>query len=138
LGVEVDEDVFGLSRQNLSILRLLLEIVHADYVTALRDLSLPAEELLITFIAPSWGNALSLSDGLDPRRTAPAVNAIVDFLVRRFPNLLVVAIQGSERNDPASLAELTARFDWSALRIYDFNPPGLNHGLLLATRGWRP
>jgi hypothetical protein len=39
---------------------------------------------------------------------------------------------------PVSMAELTARFDWSALRIYNMNMPGQNHGILLGTKGWAP
>jgi hypothetical protein len=36
------------------------------------------------------------------------------------------------------LAELTARFPWSATMIYDINSPGQNAGLLVATHGWTP
>jgi hypothetical protein len=49
-----------------------------------------------------------------------------------------VATQVYERVDPGSVAELTARFAWSALRIYGINAPGRNHGLLLGARGWTP
>ena len=137
-GFELDQGVFQLTKRNLSILGLSLEIMHADYVAAMREISVPDEHLLIAFIAPPWGNALSGSYGLDLRRTTPPVSEVVDSLAQRFPNRLLFSIQVHERIDPASLAEVTARFDWSALRIYDFNPPGQNHGLLLATRGWRP
>jgi hypothetical protein len=34
--------------------------------------------------------------------------------------------------------DLVRRSDWSALRIYNFNDAGQNHGLLLLIRGWRP
>lgn len=138
LGFERDPGVFQLTKRNLSLLGLSLEIRYADYVTALRDLSVPDKQLLIAFIAPPWGNALTWPDGLDLRRTTPPVTEIVDSLVQRFPNPLLFSIQVYERIDPASLADLTARFGWSELRIYDFNPEGQNHGLLLATRGWRP
>jgi hypothetical protein len=137
-GFELDPMVFQLTKRNLAILGLPIEIVHADYATALSELNVPEERLLIAFIAPPWGEALSASAGLDLRRTTPPVGEIVDSLARRFSNRLLFSIQVYERIDPASLAELTARFDWSALRIYDFNPQGRNHGLLLATRGWRP
>ena len=33
---------------------------------------------------------------------------------------------------------LAPRLGWSALKLYDFKPPGQNHGLMLATRSWRP
>jgi len=138
LGFEVDQAVFQLTKRNLALLGLSLEIMHADSVTALRELSIPDKQLLIAFIAPPWGNALSGSDGLDLRRTTPPVSEIVDSLAPHFPNRMLFSIHVYERIDPASFTELTARFDWSALRIYDFDPPGQNLGLLLATRGWRP
>ncbi len=138
LGFELDREVFRLTKRNLSILRLPLKIVHADYATAVRELSLPADHLLVAFVAPPWGDALSTQHGLDLRRTAPPVSQIVDLIAQRFSNRSLFAIQVYERIDADSLDELTPLFDWSALRIYDFNPPGQNHGLLLATRGWRP
>jgi hypothetical protein len=51
---------------------------------------------------------------------------------------LLFAVQIYETVDPASLAELTARFPWFETTIYDLNSPGQNAGLLLATHGWRP
>jgi hypothetical protein len=46
---------------------------------------------------------------------------------------------GEKRNEqPGSLAGLTARFPWSAAKVYDLNAAGQNHGLLLATHGWAP
>ena len=137
-GFELDPGVFQLTKRNLSLLGLSLQIRHADYVAALRDSNVPDKQLLIAFIAPPWGNALTWPDGLDLRRTTPPVVEIVDLLAQRFPNPLLFSIQVYERNDRASLAELTARFDWSGLRIYDFDPEAQNQGLLLATRGWRP
>jgi hypothetical protein len=51
---------------------------------------------------------------------------------------LLFAVQIHETVEPASLAELTARFPWFATMIYDLNIPGQNAGLLLATHGWTP
>jgi hypothetical protein len=138
LGFELDNGVFQLTKRNFSILGSPLKIEHADYVAGMRELRVADSQLLIAFIAPPWGEALSRSDSLDLRRTTPPVGEIVDLLAQRFPNRLLFSIQVYERIDRASLAELTTRFDWSALRIYDFNAEGQNHGLLLATRGWRP
>jgi tRNA G10 N-methylase Trm11 len=138
LGFELDQGVFQLTKRNVSMLGSSLEIRHADYVTALKELSVPEKHLLIAFIAPPWGRALTEFDGLDLRRTIPPVTEIVDSLAKQFPNPLLFSIQVYEKIDPLSLAELTDRFDWSKLRNYDFNAPGQNHGLLLATRGWRP
>jgi hypothetical protein len=138
IGFEADLRVFQLTKQNLSILGLPFEFRRADYATALREVSVPPDELLIAFIAPPWGNALSASGGLDLRGTTPPVSEIVDLLAQRFPNPMLFAIQVYERIVPASLTELTLHFDWSTLRIYNFNEAGQNHGLLLLTRGWRP
>jgi hypothetical protein len=138
VGFEVDRQVFELTRQNFAILGLPFEIVHADYVQALGEHSVSADQLLIAFIAPPWGNALDTSDGLDLRRTSPPPSEIIDLLAQRFPNPMLCAIQVYEKIVSGSLAELTTRFDWSALHIYDFNAAGQNHGVLLGTRGWVP
>ena len=42
-----------------------------------------------------------------------------------------------EVNEPTSLKALKVAFDWSDLRIYDVNVPGLQHGILLGTRRWK-
>jgi hypothetical protein len=39
-----------------------------------------------------------------------------------------------EVNEPKALQAVEAAFDWSELRIYDVNVPGLQHGVLLGTR----
>ena len=97
------------------------------------------DELLILFLAPPWGDALAKTLGLDLGRTTPPITEIVIFLLHRFSqNRLLCAIQVYETVDPVSLAELRARFDWSALRIYQLNSSGQNHGLLLGTKGWTP
>lgn len=138
LGFELDPQVFSLTRQNLSILGMPIEIVHEDYAKVALRLSLAADKLLVAFVAPPWGEALSKDNGLDLRRTTPPVSEIVDLLAHRFPNPLLFAVQVYESIDALSLAELTPRFDWSALTLYGFNAPGQNHGLLLGSRGWHP
>ena len=52
--------------------------------------------------------------------------------------ILLCAIQVYEKINADSLEELTARFDWSAMRMYNLNAPGQNHGILLGTKGWKP
>ena len=138
VGFELDQQVFQLTKRNLSILGVPIEIRHSDYLAALTELSVADEELLIAFVAPPWGEALSASAGLDLLETTPPVSDVVDLLTQTFTNPLLFSIQVYERIEPASLAEVRRRFDWSALRIYDFSPKGQNHGLLLGTRGWRP
>ena len=138
VGFELDDEVFALTRRNLSILGLPIEVRHADYASGLANVTIGADELVIAFLAPPWGDALDKSAGLDLGRTTPPVGEIVDVLVDVFAGRLLCAVQVYEQIDPASLADVEARFDWSFLRIYDLNSPGMNHGVLLAGNGWMP
>jgi hypothetical protein len=137
IGFELDYGVFELTRRNLSILGLPIDVALADYLSGLSGVTVAADQLVIAFLAPPWGDALDES-GLDLRRTKPPVGDIVDSLVDRFTNRLLCAIQVYEHVEPTSLSELEARFDWSMLRIYDLNAPGENHGVLLTTKRWMP
>jgi hypothetical protein len=139
VGFELDPQVYQFTRQNLSILGLPIEFVHADYVNELGGLNVRDDVFLIVFIAPPWGTAFSELNGLDLRRTKPPVQEVVDSIALRFPNRVLFAIQVCERLVQDSLTEITMRFDWSTLHIYDSNKAGQNrNGLLLGTRGWRP
>ena len=138
IGFELDDAVFGLTRQNLSILGLPIEVLHADYASGLGSVKVADDDLVIAFLAPPWGDALDTSRGLDLRHTSPPMHEIVDLLIEQFANRLLFAIQVYERLDADSLAELESRFDWSRLRIYELNAPGNNHGILLATTRWAP
>jgi hypothetical protein len=139
LGFELDDGVFQLSRQNMAVLRLPVHILHKDFRAGLADLSLALDQQLIVFIAPPWGDAFDKTRGLDLRRTMPPITQIVDILCHSFArNRLLCAVQIHESVDRDSLDELKARLDWSALRIYELNVPGQNHGVLLGTKGWAP
>ena len=137
IGFELDDVVFEASRKNLAIVSLEVALFHEDYETGLRALRIPRDELLIAFIAPPWGDALSEESGLDLRWTNPPVAGIVDLIATIFRgHKLLVATQVHETVDPDGVADVTSRFDWSTLRTYEIDPPGRNHGLLLGTRGW--
>ena len=139
VGFELEERVFALTHGTSPSCQVPIELVHTDYAAGLGDVTPPTDGLLIVFVAPPWGDALDPTSGLDLRRTTPPVAEIMDMLFGRFPeHRLLLAIQVYERCDPASLAELEARFDWSDLRIYDLNNAGGNHGIMLGTRGWVP
>jgi len=139
LGFELDAEVFRLTQRNLAALALHIEILNTDYRSGLTSISVAAGQLLITFIAPPWGDALDKSSGLDLRRTTPPITEIVDFLCNACPqHRLLCAIQVHENINAASLVELKSRFEWSALRIYGLNAPGESHGILLGTTGWVP
>jgi hypothetical protein len=137
IGFELDEAVFSLSSRNLSIIGAPIELRNQSYLAGLRTLAPSPDQLLVVFVAPPWGDALSASSGLDLRRTEPPVPQIVDDILAMFAgSKILCAIQVYEQLDPGSLAEVRGRFDWSALRSYAFNAPGHNHGILLGSRGW--
>jgi hypothetical protein len=139
LGFELDAGVFELTRDNFAVLDLPIEILNTDFLSGLARLRATAGSLLVVFIAPPWGNALDAVSGLDLRRTQPPIPEIVDHLLGHFDQCrLLCAIQIYETIKPESLAELEARFEWQALRMYGLNAPGRNHGVLLGTSGWRP
>jgi hypothetical protein len=59
------------------------------------------------------------------------------FLAGRGRALVVPQIEEvHEVNEPKALKAVEAALDWSDLRIYDVNVPGLQHGVLLGTRRW--
>jgi predicted RNA methylase len=139
IGFELDDAIFGLTRANLSAMGLDINLVRYSYERGLQALGEPDEDLLIVFVAPPWGRALSENSGLDLRRTQPPVAEVVDVTTTVLgQHKLLFAIQVFETVEPGSLAGLTARFPWSAAKVYDLNAAGQNHGLLLATHGWAP
>ena len=139
IGFELDDAVFALTRANLSAMGLDVDLRHDSYEHGLTALGDTDADLLIVFVAPPWGRALDPESGLDLRRTQPPVADVVDTTTSVLGrHKLLFAVQIHETVDPASLAELTARFPWFATTIYDLNSPGQNAGLLLATHGWTP
>jgi hypothetical protein len=138
IGFEADTALFTLTRRNLAILGVPVEILNTDYRSGLAGLT-SESNLVVAFVAPPWGDAFSATSGLDLRHTAPTVAEVVDAVFDRFRKLQVVcAVQVYEKVEATSLSELRNKFDWSALRIYRLNAPGQNHGILLGTKGWVP
>ena len=139
LGFELDSRVFELTRRNLLIMGLPIEILNVDFVAGLSRIHAAPGDLLVVFVAPPWGKALDPVNGLDLRLTEPPVSGILDQLRRAFAHCrLVCAIQVYESLQPESLTELQARFEWQTLRMYGLNAPGHNHGIVLGTIGWKP
>ncbi|MGI9005481.1 MAG: hypothetical protein ACR2FU_04650 [Streptosporangiaceae bacterium] len=137
IGFELDDAVFELARTNLSIAGLGIDLLHDSYQRGLQSLGEPDEDLLIVFVAPPWGHALSEGAGLDLRRTQPPVAEVIDVTTGILSGRkLLFAVQVYETVEPDSLAEVTARFPWSAMKVYDINATGQNNGLLLGTWGW--
>ena len=139
VGFELDDGVFEATRRNLARVSLDVTFSHIGHDAGLKALHVSEQELLIVFVAPPWGDALSEASGLDLRRTHPPVPEIIDLVARRFPRRKVLlATQVYETVVPASVVDVTSRCAWSALELYDINAPGHNHGLLLSTLGWTP
>src|SRR5215471_1202557 len=137
IGFELDDAVFELAHKNLCIASPDIDLRHDSYQHGLQALGQPGEDLLIVFVAPPWGHALREGSGLDLRRTQPPVAEAVDVTTAAIGHhKLLFAIQVWETVEPGSMAEVTARFPWSAMKVYDINAPGQNPGLLLATWGW--
>jgi hypothetical protein len=111
VGFELDDGVFEQTRRNLALVDTPVTVYRTDHETGLAALEPAADELVVVFLAPPWGDALDPAAGLDLRY---------------------------ERVVPASLSEVRSRFAWSALHAYDIDPPGRNHGVLLGTLGWTP
>jgi hypothetical protein len=136
LGFEIDPQVFALTRQNLALLEVPIEISNADFRSGLGGVAAPGDQWVVVFIAPPWGGALNMTTGLDLRRTTPPIREVVDFLRGTFPhNRVLCAVQIYETLEPTSLAELKTHFDRTTLRIYPLNVPGQNHGILLGEFG---
>ena len=137
IGFESDPDVFEVTRRNIEILDLPLEIRHKDYTAGLTDLRVSPDELFVIFIAPPWGDALT-SEGLDLEATSPPVTAIIDAVLGSFSGRVLCGIQIYERTVMASLGEVQRRFDWSTTSVFDLNAPGQNHGVIVGTKRWLP
>jgi hypothetical protein len=139
VGFELDDVVFDLTRENLAIMDLGIEVAHEGYERGLQRLAVSAEALVIVFVSPPWGAALDEVVGLDLRRTTPPVAEIVALATDALAhNKLLFAIQAYELVEPESLTELTRLFDWSAFNVYDINPYTKNPALVLGTVGWTP
>jgi hypothetical protein len=136
VGFELDAGVFEATRRNLGAVNAGVAVARVAYDAGLRSLRVAADELLVVFVAPPWGDALSEAGGLDLRRTQPPVAAIVDLVASLFiGRRVLIAAQLHEHTEPESLAEVAARFRWSARVTYDLDAPGRNHGLLLGKLG---
>ena len=135
IGFEVDLAVFDLTTRNIAHLNAPIELVHGKDLV--RSRTHPADHLVVVFVAPPWGDALQPHTGLHLDRTKPPILEIVhDFEQVYGVQPVLYVIEVHEVNEPKALKAVEAAFDWSDLRIYDVNAPGLQHGVLLGTRRW--
>jgi len=139
VGFELDNAVAELTQRNVALLDLPIEVRHEPYERGIREIRIDDDELIVVFIAPPWGDALTANGELDLRRTTPPMAAVVDRVAAAFDSRrLLLAVQLYERVEPASLTDIVDGCDWSSRELYAIDPPGRNHGLLLATLRWSP
>jgi hypothetical protein len=139
VGFEQDIGVFDLTHRNLSLLSLPIDVLNVDYASGMAGLLPVAEQLIVAFVAPPWGDALNPASGLDLRRTYPPIAEITNLIATTCPaNRLLFVVQVHESVNAESVADLNATFDWSEVKIYPLNAAGQNHGVLLGAVNWTP
>jgi hypothetical protein len=139
VGFERDDTVFALTEANLRLAGADIELLHDGYDTGLATLNVPAEGLVVVFVAPPWGRALGAESGLDLRATTPPVAQVLQSCGQTLGSRPVLfAVQVFERVERDSLAEVTAQLQWRHLMIYDLDAAGHNHGVLIGTSNWTP
>ena len=137
IGFEVEPSVYDLTTRNIVHLNAPIELVRGSYKDLVRSRTHPADHLVVVFVAPPGGDALHPGTGLHLDRTKPPILEIVQDFEQVYgaqPVLYVTEVH--EVNEPKALKAVETAFDWSDLRIYDVNVPGLQHGILLGTRRW--
>ena len=137
IGFEVEPAVFDLTTRNIAHLTAPIELVHGSYKDLVGSRRHPADHRIVVFLGPPWGDALQPGTGLHLDRTKPPILEIVNDFEQVYgtqPVLYVTEVH--EVNEPYALRAVEAAFDWSDLRIFDVNVPGLQHGVLLGTRRW--
>jgi hypothetical protein len=137
IGFEVEPVVFDLTTRNIAHLSAPIELVRGGYKDLVGSRRHPTDHLIVVFLGPPWGDALQPDTGLRLDRTKPPILEIVHDFEQVYgaqPVLYVTEVH--EVNEPKALKTVEAAFDWSDLRIYNVNVPGLQHGVLLGTRRW--
>lgn len=139
LGFELDASVAATTQRNVALLDLPIVVRAEAYERAIQEIRVDEYDLIVVFVAPPWGDALSEHGELDLRRTAPPVAEVVDRVAATFDrSRFLLAVQLYERVEPSSLDDVVDRCDWSSHKLYAIDPPGRNHGLLLGTLRWSP
>jgi 16S rRNA G966 N2-methylase RsmD len=139
VAVEMDPTIFAMTKANIAVLDQPIALAQGDYRALLPKYPVPADHVLVIFVAPPWGEALHPITGLDLARTQPPIHEVIaemDAVYQDQPVLYVIQI--FERLEPTSLRKVREQFAWSESRIYDINTAGMRHGILLGSRHWRP
>jgi 16S rRNA G966 N2-methylase RsmD len=139
IAFEMDQAIFAMTRTNIASLETPIDLLYGDYRSLLPTCPVPSDHLVVAFVAPPWGEALSAVTGLDLRRTQPPISEVVEVIDSAHKDKPILYVtQVHQHVEPKSLADLEIRFDWSELRIYDINVEGMKHGVLLGSRRWKP
>jgi hypothetical protein len=139
IGFELDAKVFELTSANIARLGAPIELIEGSYKDLVSRHKHPPDRLVVVFLAPPWGDALNPATGLHLDQTKPPILEIVrDFeeVYGSQPVLYVTEVH--EVNEPVALKAVADAFEWTDLRIYDVNAPGLQHGVLMGSRRWSP
>jgi len=139
IGFEIQKTVFDLTTRNIAQLNAPIDLVLGSYKDHLASRRHPGDHLIVAFLAPPWGDALHPVTGLHLDRTKPPILEIVRDFEKVYgsqPVLYVTQVQWL--NDPTALKAVQSAFDWTDLRVYNFDVPGLQPGILLGTRRWSP
>ena len=136
-GFELDEAVFALTSRNLTLMDRPIELIHGDYHQLVSERPFPPDHYLVICLGPPWGDALTVSRGLDLARTKPPVGEIIDDFERVYPNNPVLyAIEAHERLVLESLDALRHKFTESDLQIYDIAAPHGRRAILFGSNRW--
>ena len=137
IGFELDPTVFELTTSNIAQLDAPIDLIRGSYKDLVGSRRHSADHLIVVFLAPPWGDALQPHTGLHLDRTKPPILEIVHNFEQIYgAQPVLYATEAHEVNEPKALKAVEAAFDWSDLRIYDVNVPGLQHGVLLGTCRW--
>jgi len=131
--------VFDLTTRNIAQLNAPIDLVLGNYKDHLASRRHPPDHLIVAFLAPPWGDALHPVTGLHLDRTKPPILEIVRDFERVYGSQPVVYVtQVAWLNEQTALKAVESAFDWTELRVYNFNIPGWQPGIVLGTRRWSP
>jgi hypothetical protein len=113
LGFEKDDGVFALTRRNLSVADVPVNVYHGDYVEQLPELIHHAHDgaPLVFIVSPPWGGGFDYHTGLDLCRTEPPVNSVIDQIRKVFPQRShIVMVQTHTQTVSSSVQRIIAGF----------------------------
>jgi len=139
IGFEIEQAVFDLTSRNIAQLNAPIDLLLGSYKDRLASRKHPSDHLIVAFLAPPWGDALHPVTGLHLDQTQPPLLEIIHDFEKVYASQPVLYVtEVHEVNEPRAFKAVESVFDWTDLRIYNVNVPGLQHGILLGTRRWRP